>query len=186
MRNLRSVRMRLGANASPWLVCTSLWITATMSACASAAATPHLGEPTTNSAVGDAPPTASEATSPTRLTPAHLTTESLLVERNGRTAIRRSALLALQQRGGQHFIQLVRARPYLTNNRFRGWRIIDYRGPGRLSPGDIVLRVNEQSIERPEEFIAVWDSMVDRDTLVVELVRAGARHTLSFPIVDAD
>ena len=99
-------------------------------------------------------------------------------------AISRAPLDRFVNAGPQEFIQRVRVRPVFHEGRFRGWRILAYAGPGPIRRGDVVSRVNGQPIERPEEFMAVWNGLGHRHELVVELTRQGQPVTLRYPIVD--
>lgn len=103
----------------------------------------------------------------------------------GHQAIRRSALLHLQRLGAQSFIQKVRVRPAFRHGRFHGWRVVAYRGPGTLLTGDVVTRINGRPIERPEQFMGVWEGLASSDKLVVELIRAGKSLVYRLPIVEA-
>lgn len=103
----------------------------------------------------------------------------------GNQAIRRSALLRLQREGAQSFIQKVRVRPAFRHGRFHGWRVVAYRGPGTLLTGDVVTRINGRPIERPEQFMGVWETLASTNKLVVELVRGGKALVYRLPIVEA-
>jgi hypothetical protein len=98
-------------------------------------------------------------------------------------AIRRSELLWVHRQGAQQFIQQVRVRPSFRRGRFFGWRILAYRGPGPIESGDVVRRVNGRPIERPEQFMGVWEKLPGATELVVELWRRGRPVKLRYPIV---
>ncbi len=103
----------------------------------------------------------------------------------GEWVILRSVLKRHVKRGAGEFISKVRVRAAFQRNRFYGWKVISYRGPGKkVRRGDVILRVNDKSIERPNEFMAVWNGMAKRDTLVVKLVRGGKPMELRYKIVD--
>jgi type II secretory pathway component PulC len=51
-----------------------------------------------------------------------------------------------------------------------------------LRPGDTIVRVNGESIERPEAFKAVWDSLVDAKEIVLEIERDGQASKLHYTI----
>ena len=102
--------------------------------------------------------------------------------------IPRSALAAETARGIGRFLQQVRVEPVLSHRQFVGWRLVtlfpkrdDVRVQG-LQVGDVVLRLNGQSIERPEEFKAVWDSLADARQLIVELERGGEATRVRYAI----
>lgn len=118
-------------------------------------------------------------------TPKLASTNGLLVKTSeGVWAIRRGALQRIQKEGAQQFIQQVRVRPTFTRGRFYGWRVLAYRGPGKLRQGDVVRRVNGASIERPEQFMKVWEAMAERSRLEIHLVRQGREVRASWPIID--
>lgn len=98
--------------------------------------------------------------------------------------IQRSELDGYIKKGPQRFIQLVRVRPTFRRGRFFGWRVVDYQGPGPIRPGDIVVRINGRSMERPAQFMSVWNRLPRETELVVSLVRKNKPVTLRFPIVD--
>jgi hypothetical protein len=47
-----------------------------------------------------------------------------------------------------------------------------------------VVRINGGAIERPNQFMKVWEQLPDRQELVVDMVRGGQPLTLRYPIVD--
>jgi hypothetical protein len=105
--------------------------------------------------------------------------------------IPRATLLAVLSNGIGRFLQKVRAEAHLVAGRFLGWRLLALfeNEPAIrvrvLQPGDTVLRVNGQSIERPEQFKNVWDSMATESELVLLVERAGKRSEVRYRIVDA-
>jgi len=136
--------------------------------------------------VDDAPPPASRPTAasqpvPAAETPAALSPASAPAPVAG---IRRSELQRYVRQGAQSFIQLVRVRATFRHGRFFGWRIQSYAGPGPVQPGDVVTRVNMKPLERPDQFMKVWEQMGNESELVVELWRQGQPLTLRYPIVD--
>lgn len=106
--------------------------------------------------------------------------------------ISRAALLAVLSQGAGRFLQKVRAEPHLVSGRFMGWRIVSVFGSeakaqgAGLQPGDTVMRVNGQSIERPEQFKNVWDSMATQSELVLLVQRDGKRSQLRYRIVEPE
>ena len=99
-------------------------------------------------------------------------------------AISRARLQRIHRAGPQVFIQKIRVRPTFRRGRFFGWRVLAYSGPGPVRRGDIVMRVNGRQVERPDQFMRVWEQIPRREELVVEMLRAGRRVTLRYPIVD--
>jgi type II secretory pathway component PulC len=51
-----------------------------------------------------------------------------------------------------------------------------------LRAGDLVQRINGRSLERPEQFQAVWESLAQADELVIELRRDTQPTKLRFAI----
>lgn len=102
--------------------------------------------------------------------------------------IPRAALRAELANGIGRFLQQVRTQPVVSRGHFVGWRLMTLF-PSRadiqvsvLQPGDIVLRVNGESVERPEDFKALWDSLADAPELVLEIERDGEASTVRFAI----
>jgi type II secretory pathway component PulC len=90
--------------------------------------------------------------------------------------------------GPQDFLASVDEDPLVENGQFRGWIFRGWRddrySTTALLPGDIVLRVNGKPIERPDEFMKVWEDLRRASELAVELVRDGQPKTLRIPIRD--
>jgi type II secretory pathway component PulC len=80
--------------------------------------------------------------------------------------------------------------PHLERGRFVGWRVMRLTAAeGELrsnvvKPGDTLLRVNGQSIDRPEQFKNVWDSMATSSELVLLVRRGGKDSTVRYRIVE--
>ena len=53
-----------------------------------------------------------------------------------------------------------------------------------LEPGDVVFRINHRQIERPQQFMAVWQALPGRKAVVVEVLRRGRPKVINVPIVD--
>jgi S1-C subfamily serine protease len=113
-----------------------------------------------------------------------------LPERVDGGEISRARLLAVLSGGVGRFLQKVRAEPHLVAGRFVGWRLLSlFEGDpalqsGPLQPGDTVMRVNGQSIERPEQFKNAWDSLATESELVLQVQRAGKQSQVRYRIVD--
>jgi type II secretory pathway component PulC len=102
--------------------------------------------------------------------------------------IPRAALLAVLSGGVGRFLQRVQLEPALDKGRFVGWRLVRLfddaqAGQGALKPGDTLLRVNGQSIERPEQFKNVWDSLATESQLILQVDRAGQKSEIRHRIV---
>jgi hypothetical protein len=101
--------------------------------------------------------------------------------------IPRAEFQAVLQAGIGRFLRQVRIEPAVARGRFVGWRLLQLfanRSVPVLKPGDTVLRVNGRSIERPEEFKAVWDSLPDASELVLDVRRAGRDSRVHYGIAN--
>lgn len=102
--------------------------------------------------------------------------------------ISRAALEAELASGIGRFLQQVRAEPSVARGRFVGWRVTSLFANRSdvhvqvLRPGDTVTRVNGQSIERPEQFKALWDAMAKATELVLDIQREGRSSRLRYTI----
>jgi type II secretory pathway component PulC len=102
--------------------------------------------------------------------------------------ISRAVLRAELASGIGRFLQQVRAAPSVVRGRFIGWRVLSLfpeRKDIRVSvlrPGDTVMKVNGQSIERPEQFKALWDTMANASELVLDIQREGHASRLRYTI----
>ena len=104
--------------------------------------------------------------------------------------IRNGRVMAVLEQGVPRFLQKVLAEPHLSRGRFMGWRLVSLfsNDPGMtagvLRVGDTVLSVNGQSIERPEQFKNVWDSLATSSELVFKVRRGDQPSTVRYAIVD--
>jgi hypothetical protein len=102
--------------------------------------------------------------------------------------IPRDKLLTVLGAGPGRFLQRVRVKKASDDQgRFAGWRIVElFPGEGgttAIVPGDIVVRVNGQSVERPEQFKTVWDSLALSSELVVTVRRGAQQSDVRYRIV---
>ena len=102
--------------------------------------------------------------------------------------IPRSVLKAELDRGIGRFLQNVRVKAALSHGHFVGWELVslfpkrpDVSVQG-VQAGDILLRVNGESVERPEAFKAVWDSLGDAKEIVLEIERDGQPSSVHYAI----
>jgi len=104
--------------------------------------------------------------------------------------ISRAALTPVLEAGLGRFLQGVLTSPALDDGHFVGFRLErlypeDERFRGiDLGPGDTILRVNGQSVERPEQALSVWNSLRVASELWIEYLRDGQRRELRFAIID--
>jgi hypothetical protein len=105
-------------------------------------------------------------------------------------SISRSVLQAELASGVGRFLQQVHTEAVVSQGHFVGWRLLALFAQrsdvhiSALRAGDVVLRVNGQSIERPETFKAIWDSLEQASALVLDIEREGQPAKLRFSIVD--
>ena len=104
--------------------------------------------------------------------------------------IYRSKLVPVLDRGLGQYLQNVETQPAFYKGAFVGFRIVSLF-PGDLDyasldlrPGDTVTRINGRSIERPEQAVAVWETLRSAPALVVTYRRGDEEHALHFRIVD--
>lgn len=103
--------------------------------------------------------------------------------------IRRAALDEVLAHGLGAFLSKVAVEPDLQEGRFVGFRVTELRddalfGSVDLVPGDTVVAVNGQPIERPEQAFEAWSALRVASELTVDLLRAGEPRRLRYPIVE--
>jgi type II secretory pathway component PulC len=107
-----------------------------------------------------------------------------------KAGLSRQKLNAVLDQGPAVFLQGVRVRAQKTGDGFGGWEILSLdAADGRfarvdLGPGDVVTKINGRSVERPEQFSEVFESLRAAPELVVEYRRHGELRELRFPIVE--
>ncbi|MBI5513353.1 MAG: hypothetical protein HY909_06260 [Deltaproteobacteria bacterium] len=102
----------------------------------------------------------------------------------------RGALEALIREGFGAFLARVEVSPVVARGRFVGWRLEHARDLGRwqragwdVRAGDVIVRVNQRTLEHPEEALAVFQSLPRSPTLRVELLREGEARSLEQPVL---
>ena len=104
--------------------------------------------------------------------------------------ILRAELTPVLDAGLGRFLQGVVTKPRLEAGDFIGFEIVSlYPDDPRfarleLQPGDVVTRINGQSIERPEHALAVWSSLRVASQLLVEFRHEDEPRELRFEIID--
>jgi type II secretory pathway component PulC len=102
--------------------------------------------------------------------------------------ISRAVLDAELASGIGRFLQQVKTTPNVVRGRFVGWRVVALfpnRSDIRVSvlrPGDTVTKINGQSVERPEQFKALWDGMAKASELILDIQRDGHASRLRYTI----
>jgi type II secretory pathway component PulC len=103
------------------------------------------------------------------------------------TELHRAALDELLARGPAYVLAMVQTDSAMANGRFAGFKIVSFRTalPAYLElvPGDVVTRVNDLPIERPEQFFEVFEKLKTATEVKFEILRDGAPKTLVYPIV---
>ncbi len=93
----------------------------------------------------------------------------------------RAEVQQVLERGPQRFIAALRVAPVVDGGRFLGFKLVSIAPESPLAAGasvgvgDVVLAVNEQPLERPEQFMRAWDMVKGADALSVLLLRDGRR-----------
>ncbi|MDH5490803.1 MAG: hypothetical protein OEY14_02405 [Myxococcales bacterium] len=106
------------------------------------------------------------------------------------TEISRASLVAVLDAGLGRFLQGVGTEPHLEGSRFVGFRLTrlypaeEAFASLELGPGDTILRVNGQSIERPEQAMRVWEELRVASELWIEYLREDQPHELRIRIID--
>ncbi len=91
--------------------------------------------------------------------------------------ISRHEVASVVEKGPQRFIATIRVDPVMEKGRFVGYRLVGVAADSPLSnsqtvvPGDIIIAVNGESLERPEQFMRAWDVVRDASVLEVSLKR---------------
>lgn len=103
--------------------------------------------------------------------------------------IHRAVLEQVLDAGLGAFLGRVGTEPSLDGNRFVGFRIIALRDATLfdgvdLRAGDVLVSVNGQPIERPEQAFTAWTSLRVASEITLAVMRDGERRDLRFPIVD--
>jgi len=103
--------------------------------------------------------------------------------------ILRADLDAVLDQGPGAFLARVEVEPVMEGDAFVAFQVAALHDPAMfdgvdLMPGDRLVSINGQSIERPEHAMTVWSSLRVASELTVVVSRAGQPHELRFAIVD--
>lgn len=105
-----------------------------------------------------------------------------------RGTIARAALLATLDAGPGTFLRQLEVTPQKRGDAFVGWQLVQFLDAKTpllavdLAPGDVLLSINHQTLARPDQFQALWDSLRTADTLTAELWRGDGKFELAFAI----
>lgn len=110
-------------------------------------------------------------------------------ERLIESVLTRAEVAPILEQGPQRVVAAVEVSPHLERGRFVGFRILRFRSDGpfadvrSLQPGDVVVRVNRESLERPEQFMRAWEVVKQADELEIEVLRGDQRFVFRWRIV---
>jgi len=102
--------------------------------------------------------------------------------------IQRDKLMAVLAAGPGRFLQRIKVKRDLdAQGHFAGWKLVQIF-PGEavtvpLVAGDTLLRVNGQSVEHPEQFKTLWDSLALSSELVLTVRRGVQQSDVRYRIV---
>ena len=99
--------------------------------------------------------------------------------------INRAGLITIIDQGLGRFLGRLKLAPVVQSGHFVGFGVtgIDPTwGDVGLRPGDVILRVNGQPIERPEQALSVFETLRVASEIAVELTRDGVPATLRFRV----
>lgn len=96
--------------------------------------------------------------------------------------LERSRVKAVIDKGAQRFIASLRVAPHMRGKRFAGFRIEGFApdsplvNSAAIRPGDVVVKVNREPVERPDQFMRAWEVVGAADSLEVEVLRGTQRY----------
>ena len=104
--------------------------------------------------------------------------------------VTRADLIRVLDAGPGPLLRGLELKPHFVERRFAGWEIVRFmpcevRFDGLdLRPGDVVGRVNEQSIVRPEHLADLWPKLRTARIITVEVTGARGDFVLRFEVAD--
>ena len=93
----------------------------------------------------------------------------------------RAEVAKVIEAGPQRFIASLRVEPHIVSGKFIGYRLSGVTTDGPLVnsqsvlPGDIIISVNREPLERPEQFMRAWEVAKSAPNLEVLLLRGTQR-----------
>jgi type II secretory pathway component PulC len=103
------------------------------------------------------------------------------------TELHRAALDGLLSKGPAYVLAMVQIDSAKKDGKFVGFEIVSFRTelPAYLDlrPGDVVTRVNDLPIERPEQFFDVFEELKTAAEVKFDVLRDGAPKMIAVPIV---
>lgn len=104
--------------------------------------------------------------------------------------LRRSAVVSFWQRGPHALLGAAELVPGRIDGRLLGLQLQTIHESGEflmaagLLPGDIIMSINGEGVISPDQFMRVWDSLPEAESLSIQLQRGEHAQTLQWPIVD--
>jgi membrane-associated protease RseP (regulator of RpoE activity) len=104
--------------------------------------------------------------------------------------VARADVIAVLDAGPATLLRDLDLQAVTDSGNFSGWQIISIvsaDSPASLAdlqPNDVIGKVNGQPIGKPDQLMAVWESLRTAPTLEVEVIRNQVKYSLVFRIVD--
>ena len=104
-----------------------------------------------------------------------------------RLLIPRYALLEVQSQGPGRILQRVPIRPFRQGGQFLGFQIVQlFPGEGiavrGVQVGDVILRINGRRMDRPEQFMKLFQGMDQWTEVIFELLRNGEELSVRYSV----
>lgn len=103
-------------------------------------------------------------------------------------AVSRATLLSELRTGIPHFLNRVQIEATRRRGSFWGWRIAameqELMRATVLRPGDVVHRINQARVERPEQLMHVWETLKAARELVLDVTRGDQPCRIRYRITD--
>ena len=100
----------------------------------------------------------------------------------------RATLSQVLKAGPQRFIASLRVNAHLKERRFIGFQLIEFLpnssliNNGAVRPGDVIISVNKERLERPDQFMRIWEKLEKAQQLEVLLLRGAQRYRYRWTI----
>lgn len=100
----------------------------------------------------------------------------------------RTALLAVLDAGPGNYLRQFEVTGAMDGDRFLGWQLVqlvDASSPLNdldLAAGDVLIALNGAPLSRPDQLMAVWDSLRTTDVITADLLRGDARFSIQFAV----
>lgn len=112
------------------------------------------------------------------------------IERRRSFAVTDSQLQRVLDAGPGIFLRGVDIKPRFVERQFTGWEIIQFmpcenRFDGvDLRPGDVIGRVNQRELARPEHLASLWAHLRTARVITIDVSRPGGDFQLRFEVSD--